>query len=134
MSKGASEPTIVVENVTRKRVIAGQVWAAADSATRRRGLLDVSDLDLDAGIWINPCEAIHTFGMQMELDIVFLDARLRVKKISAHLKPNRIAFCLAARSVLEIRAGSADASGLQCGDQLLFRQGNQPNAADDFVR
>ncbi len=124
----------VVENLTQQRVIASQIQAANDSATRRRGLLEVKDLDADAGMWINPCEAVHTFGMQIDLDVVFLDARLRVKKIAARLKPNRIAFCLTARSVLEIRSGIAAESGLKCGDQLSLRECRQPTAPGDSGR
>ena len=112
--------TFVVENLTRQRVIALRISAAGSSAQRRRGLLDTKELDANAGIWINPCEAVHTFGMQLPLDAVFLDDRLRVRKIAENLKPNRIAFCFRASSVLEIRAGSARVSGTECGDQLAF--------------
>jgi len=115
-------------------VIAAHIQPAHDSAARRRGLLAVRDLDPDSGIWLNPCEAVHTFGMKIAIDAVFLDARLRVRKISAHLKPNRIAFCLTAESVLEIRAGIAGTSGLKCGDQLSLREGKQPIGASDCSR
>jgi len=124
----------VAENLTQNCVIAAHIQAANDSAARRQGLLSVNNLDADSGIWLNPCEAVHTFGMKIPIDAIFLDARLRVKKISAHLKPNRIAFCLAAQSVLEIKAGSAGTSGLKCGDQLALRQANQPLAVPDSRR
>jgi uncharacterized membrane protein (UPF0127 family) len=120
MSSGNGPSTFIVENVTRKRVIAARIRSAKDSAARRRGLLDATELDSDAGIWLNPCEAVHTFGMQVPLDVMFLDAGLRVRKIAAQIKPNRIAFCFTADSVLEIGAGGAAASGTECGDQLLF--------------
>jgi uncharacterized membrane protein (UPF0127 family) len=125
---------LVAENLTQKCVIASRIKATSDSSARRQGLLAVHDLDADSGIWLNPCEAVHTFGMKVAIDAVFLDARLRVRKISAHLKPNRIAFCLTAQSVLEIRAGGAGTSGLKCGDQLALRKANQSIAWDDYGR
>jgi len=125
---------LVAENLTQNCVIATRIRAAHDSAARRQGLLAVNKLDADSGIWLNPCEAVHTFGMKMEIDAIFLDAHLRVKKISSHLKPNRIAFCLTAQSVLEIRAGIASTSGLKCGDQLSLREVNQPIAVSYLSR
>ena len=121
MSPGNRPSTFIVENVTRQRVVAARIRSANGSAARRRGLLDATELDTNAGLWINPCEAVHTFGMQVSLDVVFLDADLRVRKITAQIKPNRISFCFTAESVLEITAGGAAASGTECGDQLLFR-------------
>lgn len=126
MSSRPSQSIFVAENLTRKRVIAGRIRSARDSYERRRGLLDATRLDEDNGLWINPCEAVHTFGMQVPLDVLFLDSRLRVRKIAAHVKPNRISFCLTADSVLEIRAGGAAATGTECGDQLVLRTSTDP--------
>lgn len=104
--------------MTRGITLATNIRLASDSAQRRRGLLGINQLATGAGIWINPCEAVHTFGMRIALDAVFLDDKLRVKKVSAHLKPRRIALCLSATSVLELGAGAAAAT--QAGDQLCF--------------
>jgi uncharacterized membrane protein (UPF0127 family) len=120
MKQGLTKSTFVVQNLTRRRVIATRIGSAEDSVQRRRGLLDSPELDRDSGLWINPCEAVHTFGMRVPLDAVFLDKGLKVRKIAENLKPNRIAFCFAATSVLEIKAGCARLSGTECGDQLLF--------------
>ena len=106
------------QNVTRGVALATQVRLANSSATRRRGLLDAESLESGAGLWIVPCEAIHTFGMKVRLDIVFLDKDLKVRKISPDVGPRRISICLRAHSVLELAAGTAAHSGTQPGDQL----------------
>ncbi len=129
-----TQSTFLVENITRQRVIAARIHAANDSVARRLGLRDVKELDSDAGLWINPCEAVHTFGMALLLDAVFLDAKLRVRKIAAFLKPNRIAFCLTATSVLEVRAGVMDTSGTECGDQLVFHPAVKPTVTPHVSR
>jgi uncharacterized membrane protein (UPF0127 family) len=113
-------PEYAVENLTRGLPLASRVRLAGKSGERRRGLLGISELPAGAGIWINPCEAVHTFCMRITLDALFLDSELRVKKISAHLKPWRVAICLAATSVLELAAGAAAGALTQPGDQLSF--------------
>jgi uncharacterized membrane protein (UPF0127 family) len=112
----------VVENLTRGLTLATRVEIAGTSAARRRGLLGVLDLETGSGLWIAPCEAVHTFGMKMPLDTVFLDALFQVRKLSSNLKPWRISICLSARSVLELQAGTISRSGTQPGDRLLFRR------------
>jgi uncharacterized protein len=106
------------QNVTRGATLATQVRVANSSAARRRGLLDAKTLEPGAGLWIVPCEAIHTFGMKVRLDIVFLDKNLKVRKIAPNVGPRRLSICLRAHSVLELAAGAAARSGTQPGDQL----------------
>ncbi len=105
-------------NLARGSVIAMRVRIAGTSAERRRGLLKTTSLHEDAGLWIVPCEAIHTFGMKLPIDAVFLDKDLRVCSLRCHLRPSRIAFSLRAHSVLELPAGVIARSGTVVGDQL----------------
>ncbi len=107
-------------------MIASRIHAAHDSAARRQGLLNKTQIETEEGLWIDPCEAVHTFGMAVCMDAAFLDTDLRVKKIVSELKPNRIAFCLTASSVLEVRAGALKASGTEYGDRLVFRRAADP--------
>jgi uncharacterized membrane protein (UPF0127 family) len=83
-------------------------------------LLGVSQIDRDAGLWIYPCEAVHTFGMRLALDVLFLDQTNRVKKIYRHVGPNRICVCLAASSVVELAAGVSSDTGTQVNDRLTW--------------
>jgi uncharacterized protein len=118
----AGTHTYAVENITRGLTLAEHIEVAQTSAARRRGLLDVEDLPADSGLWINPCEAVHTFGMKIALDAIFIDADFKVRKIATNLAPRRIAICLTAKSVLELRAGTALRTGTQLGDRLQFRR------------
>jgi uncharacterized membrane protein (UPF0127 family) len=107
-------------NQDRGSILAKRVRVAGTSRARRNGLLRISDLDVEAGLWIAPCEAIHTFGMRIPLDILFLDREWRVRKIHYALQPRRIAVCLRARSVLELAAGALSGSSTGLGDRLLM--------------
>ncbi len=102
-------------NRDRGSTVANKVQLAGTSRERRRGLLGRDDF---AGLWIVPCEAIHTFGMRVEIDAVFLDRELRVRGLKRHLRPGRISFCLRAHSVLELPAGAISSSGTATGDRL----------------
>jgi hypothetical protein len=108
-------------NVDRGVSVAKRVRVAADSSARRKGLLDVKEMDREAGLWIQPCEAIHTFGMKMAIDVIFLDREYRVKKIRQRVGPNRISFCFSASSVVELAAGAVSTSGTQVNDRLEFK-------------
>ena len=91
----------------------------ADTPSRRsRGLLGRSGLDQVTGLWIVPCESVHMFGMKFAIDLVYLDRRMRVKKVRHELKPWRISACLTAHSVIELPVGAIEESGTQSGDIL----------------
>ena len=83
--------------------------------------MGVSGLSTGSGIWIAPCEAIHTFGMKFPIDALFLDDGFCVKKLCRNLPPRRISFCLQAHSVLEVEAGTISRNGVNIGDILNFK-------------
>ncbi|HZQ52807.1 MAG TPA: DUF192 domain-containing protein [Bryobacteraceae bacterium] len=114
----AREYTVL--NQDRGSAVAKRVRIAGTSRARRDGLLNVSELDAEAGLWIAPCEAVHTFGMRMPIDVLFLDREFRVRKVRYALKPRRLAVCLRADSVLELAAGAVARSATSLGDRLKF--------------
>jgi hypothetical protein len=108
------------ENLTRSTLLANSVRVAGASAERRQGLLGVKELRPGEGLWIGPCEAIHTVGMKWPIDVVFLDSDRRVCKVKPALRPWRIVICLAAAAVLELPEGALTISGTKVGDLLAF--------------
>jgi uncharacterized protein len=109
-----------VHNLNRGVLLAGRIRVAGTSESRRHGLLGIDRLDGGSGIWIAPCEAIHTFGMKMPIDVIFLDRELRVRKLVPVLAPRRLSVSLLAHSVLELEPGSIDRSATRLGDRLRF--------------
>lgn len=114
---GAELVRVCVRNVTRHYTVADRVEVADRGARRRKGLLGRDGLALGEGLWIVPCEAVHTFGMRFGLDLIFLDRRRRIVKIRRNVQAGRIAVCLRAHSTLELPAGSVPDS-VRPGDQL----------------
>jgi uncharacterized membrane protein (UPF0127 family) len=81
------------------------VFDARRWAERRDGLAGLEDLPHEWGLHLLPCRAVHMQGMRFALDLVWLDRRGRVVKVTEGLRPGRFAACLRARSVVEVRAG-----------------------------
>ncbi len=115
----------MVFNRNRSHKLAACVTVAGTSQARRQGLLGKEWIEPETGLWIAPCEAVHTFGMKTAIDVIFLDRHSRVSKLVSNLKPRRIAFCLKAASVLELRSGNIAQSETRVGDQLQFHPANQ---------
>lgn len=112
----ASETRLQMVNITRQTKLATSVEVASSGAKRSKGLLGRKGLAPGEALWIVPCEAVHTFGMQFSLDLVYLDRKHRIKKIKKNVPPWRISACLTAHSVVELPAGSILDADAQPGD------------------
>jgi uncharacterized membrane protein (UPF0127 family) len=76
---------------------------------RALGLAGRRDLSLGFALLLPRCRSVHTFGMRFALDLVWLDRGGEVVRIDRAVPPCRFRTCRAAGSVLETRAGEADA-------------------------
>lgn len=104
------------------RVLADRADIADTSAKRRTGLLKHKSLDAGEGLWIAPCEGVHTFGMKFPIDVVFLSKTKKVLKVRPNMVRGRMSISLRAHSVLELPAGTLEATGTAAGDQLQFEK------------
>ncbi len=104
--------------MTRNTLVGDAIDTADTSAERRTGLLKHSKLDAGAGLWIIPCESVHTFFMKFAIDLIYIDRKRRVRGIVRALRPWRMSLCLRAHSVLELPPGTIDRSNTQKGDEL----------------
>jgi uncharacterized protein len=115
-----SDLKILVRNETRKTVLAEAADVADTSATRRTGLLKRTSLEPGEGLWIVPCESVHTFFMKFPIDLVYLDRERRVVKVRPAVPAWRMSACFKAHSILELPAGTAERTGTVAGDELLI--------------
>jgi uncharacterized membrane protein (UPF0127 family) len=107
-----------IVNTTRGTVVGVQVRRAAGPWTRFVGLLGRAGLDEGAGLHIVPCSSVHMFFMRFALDIIYLDAGLRVVKTVEHLRPWRLSAGRGGHSTLELPVGTVQQTGTRAGDQL----------------
>ncbi|MBJ6799202.1 DUF192 domain-containing protein [Geomonas propionica] len=106
-------------DVTSGRELARAVSVADTFVTRLKGLLGKNELPQGQGLWIKPCSSVHTFGMKFSIDVAFLDGEQRVVAVATTLSPNRLSgFHLKASSVLELPAGTLDASVTVVGNRI----------------
>lgn len=111
-----------VRNASRSTMLADRAGIADTSRTRKVGLLKHTRLESGEGLWISPCEAVHTIGMKFPIDVLFLDRKLRVVKIRPDMQKWRISGSFRAHSVLELPSGTASATATVPGDQLEFER------------
>jgi uncharacterized protein len=109
---------VLVRNHTRSTVLAEAADMADTSEKRRTGLLKHERLIPGEGLWIVPCESVHTFFMKFPIDLVYLDKQKKVRKVRHRVPAWRLSACLSAHSILELPAGTLEQTGTQVGDQL----------------
>ncbi|WP_224962140.1 DUF192 domain-containing protein [Geomonas subterranea] len=106
-------------DVTSGMELARAVSVADTFVTRLKGLLGKKELPLGQGLWIRPCNSVHTFGMKFPIDVAFLDGEQRVVAVATTLAPNRVSgFHPKASSVLELPAGTLDATVTVIGNKI----------------
>lgn len=109
-----------ISNLTRQVVLADRVEVADRGVKRSKGLLGRDGLEPGEGLWIVPCEAVHTFFMRFPIDLVYVDRDKRVKKVRSDVMPWRMSACLSAHSVVELASGTVRETQTESGDQLEF--------------
>lgn len=118
-ARGRSGATrLSVRNLTRGTGLGDAIECAGSGGQRRKGLLGRSGLTSGEGLWIVPCEAVHTFFMKFSIDLIYLDRRRRVIKVRSGVAPWRISACLRAHSILELPVGTVRATQTERGDSL----------------
>jgi uncharacterized membrane protein (UPF0127 family) len=114
---------LIVRNLTRGRVLGESVGEAATILSRLAGLLPSRGLEAGEGLWIRPCNSIHSFGMRFVFDALFLDGEMRVVAAYPGFRRNRISGIVrGARSVLELPEGTIRGTGTEVGDRIELRR------------
>jgi uncharacterized membrane protein (UPF0127 family) len=115
--------TLTAINVTRGASLTKCARVAETASARVVGLLRDTMLAHGDGLWIVPCNSIHSFGMRFIFDAVFLDKKLRVVHLVREMKPWRISkIVFSAHSVLELPPGLIALTQTECGDQFEMRR------------
>jgi uncharacterized membrane protein (UPF0127 family) len=115
-------------NLSRGTTVCERAVLADRPLARMRGLLGRRELPAGEGLLLTPAPSIHTAFMRFEIDVLFLDADLRVLRIVERLHPWRAVFHRHARSVLELSAGEVLRAGTQVGDRLQLTENRAPKS------
>lgn len=102
-----------------EKLLLSDLMIAENVIDRGVGLLKLSSLSNQQGLWINPCNNIHTFFMRFSIDCIFIDREMKIKKIKKDIKPFRFRGpYFGAKSVIEVCSGFSDLHNLNVGDLL----------------
>jgi len=117
--RGSRDVEIV--NLTKNVVVGTQIRVADKAIARLVGLLGSQSLEPGCGLLIEPSSGIHTFGMRFPIDVVALDAHMRVLGTWEKLGSRRVAAVhWKTRSVLELPCGTIRTGRIEVNDQLGF--------------
>jgi uncharacterized protein len=109
-----------ISNLSRQTELASHAEVAGSGAARNKGLLGRTSLPPGTGLWIVPCESVHTFFMKFPIDLVYIDRKKKVKKVRSNVPPWRLSACLSAHSIIELPAGTVHSTQTAPGDLLEF--------------
>jgi uncharacterized membrane protein (UPF0127 family) len=108
-------------NRTRRQYLATHLSVAETHWSRFIGLIGKTGATFPQGrgLWIVPCRGVHTVGMRIPIDVVYLTEDHVVLHLESGLRPWRFApIRLAAASVLELPESTVRSTGTTIGDQL----------------
>lgn len=119
MKGQTAQATLRVENLTRGQTLVRSGRVARSFWARMRGLIGSPPLAPGEGLLIIPCSSVHTHFMRFPIDVLYVDAQQRVVGIDHALAPWRLGHLYRqVRCVVELPAGTAQATSTQVGDQL----------------
>lgn len=121
-TRAAHQARLVSMFTSKGDCLAERVRLANTVLSRSIGLLVRRQLAADEGLLLAPGGSIHTFGMRFAIDVIFLDAELRVRALSRRVRPWRISLAPPQTAfVLELPAGRIDEVRLDCSEPLVLR-------------
>jgi uncharacterized membrane protein (UPF0127 family) len=104
--------------MVKDKEIAKKVCVANSFASRCLGLMGRKSMAAEECLWIHSCNQIHTHFMRFAIDVIFVDANMKVLKIKSHIKPWRFTLpVLGADSVFEFMSQEIH-QRVQEGDHL----------------
>jgi len=114
---------VVVRNASREGIDLGDRIGVANTFwTRLRGLLGAAPLERGQGLLLDPCQAVHMYGMKQALDVAFLGGAGTVVAVYHELRPGqRSKYHGKARQALELPVGTLSATETRVGDLLTIQ-------------
>jgi uncharacterized protein len=114
---------IRVTNASRSVELGDRIGVADTRWLRLRGQLGRPEPVPGEGLLIDPCRAVHMYGMRYALDVLFLDPEGKVEAMYEGLEPGtRSGRHAGARYALELPVGTIERTNTREGDELQWTQ------------
>lgn len=115
-----------IVNATRQTVLCNACEEADTQAKMRNGLLGKTSLRPGEGLLLPWCDSIHTYGMQFPIDVLFLDGNV-VIDCAPDFAPGGTVKREGAKAILELPAGTIEATMTAAGDSLQLAPAGMPS-------
>ncbi len=100
--------------------IANRCYLADRFFSRLKGLLGKEHMSAGEALLISPCSSIHTIGMKINIDAVFLSSDFQILHLIEEIRPGKVCGLQRRSSlVLELPSGQVNRCGLKPGDYLM---------------
>ncbi|GAA0340484.1 hypothetical protein GCM10008967_33560 [Bacillus carboniphilus] len=110
-------------NLRNEEIIAEHVNPAYQFFKRLRGLMFTADLEEGVGLHIKPCRSIHTFFMNYDIDVLYLNESNVVVAVDESFEPGKFGKVYAdANSVIELPSGTISQTETKVGDQVSLER------------
>ncbi|MDA8245218.1 DUF192 domain-containing protein [Acidithiobacillus sp.] len=103
------------------QVFWSEVQMAGSFLDRLQGLLGKTGFSDQQGLLLTACGSVHTVGMRFPIDVIFLDAELRILTCHPEVSAWRMKSCRGAHMTLEVAAGGVARHGVVPGQRLTWR-------------
>gem|GEM_PF-1538264 len=113
--RGQRPPVYILRHRESGRVLASRCRLAQTFWARLRGWIGHRPGRGEA-LWLRPCAAVHTIGMEAAIDVVLLGRCGEVRRVLVALPPGRLVGGPGVTEVCELPAGTA--AGIAPGDHL----------------
>lgn len=112
---------VCVFNRTRQSFMSLDTRVADTHLSRLRGLIARRRLGPDEGLWLIPCQGIHTIGLFFPIDVIYLGVGGEVVHLMENVNPFRLTpLRRNAHSVLEFPVRTIHESQTQIGDEIVI--------------
>ncbi len=109
----------MVINRNNSNIIVEQGELANTFLSRFKGLLGRKCMNPGEGLLICPCDMIHSIGMKIEIDVLFVSRDNRIVHIIEKMVPNRISkYIKNSCYVIELPSGQIARTKTQHGQEL----------------
>lgn len=109
----------MIKNVTKNQQIVKDVIIAHNFLKRLKGLMFTKELPSDSSMYIYPCNQIHTFFMNYNIDVLYLNEKNVIVAIDEDMKPSKIGKKVkGAVAVVELQGGKIKKFNIEVGQAI----------------
>jgi uncharacterized membrane protein (UPF0127 family) len=122
------EISLFLKNIDTDEVISKTVIVANRFLTRLKGLMFTRELPPESSMFIYPCSGIHTFFMNYNIDVLYLDINNKILAVDEDMRPGRVGRIIkGAVAVVELSSGRIGQTKTKIGQTVRFVKRKEEN-------